>query len=477
MLPETLFLTSAEILKIAFKSSQPTDLVLSKLLREKKYIGSKERRFVSESVYTILRNLTYLEKCSEAIFGNTEKESDIDNSTFHYTKLILSLLLISDNDSLGLNYNPNQLLIKVYPNTFTTIQSTIFSYLLKTNYLPIDEMPRWQDNCIKSVRELSAYFLNAAESNDSEYLSEAYSCPVWILDNVEKSGFDRADFAKSLTVPAPVCLRVTDISGIDAVAKMLDSRDIPYHYSTMLKNCIILDKRGRIDDSEEYLSGMFEVQDEGSQLIAYSLAPEGAANILDACAGAGGKTLQIANICPAAVQIVASDNEYLRLKELSKRLRRYNISNISIKHARTMEYESLDDLYGGRLFDYILIDAPCTGIGTARRDPLKKFRLTQKLVEKMQKKQLEILAAYSRFVKPDGILLYATCSVLREENQDVVDIFLAENPEFEPDNLYDVFHKNDINPLGIKPDSFYQNLMPHIHSTDGFFMARMRRVV
>lgn len=476
MLPETLILTAAEILKIAYKSSQPTDLVLSKLLREKKYIGSKERRFVSESVYTILRNLTFLEKCSERIFGSIETVPDTDNSTLHYTKLLLSLLLISDNDSLGLNYNPNQLLIKVYPNTFTTIQSTIFSYLLKINYLPIDEMPRWQDNCIKNLKELSAYFLDTAKLNDSEYLSEAYSCPVWILENVEKSGFSPDEFARSLTVPAPVCLRVSDISAMDTVTKMLESRDIPYHFSTMLKHCIILDKRAKIDDSEEYLSGMFEVQDEGSQLIAYSLAPEGAANILDACAGAGGKTLHISNICPDAVQIVASDSDYLRLKELSKRLRRYNISNISIKHAKTMDYEFLDDLYGGRLFDYVLIDAPCTGIGTARRDPLKKFRLTQKLVEKMQKKQLEILSAYSRFVKPDGILLYATCSVLREENQEVVDIFLTENPEFVPDNLYDVLYKNDIKPLGIKPDSFYLNLMPHIHGTDGFFMARMRRV-
>jgi 16S rRNA (cytosine967-C5)-methyltransferase len=142
-----------------------------------------------------------------------------------------------------------------------------------------------------------------------------------------------------------------------------------------------------------------------------------------------------------------------------------------------MEFDKLNSVFKNQLFDSVLIDAPCTGLGTIRRDPMKKYKITSKIAEKMQQKQLEILTAYSKFVKPGGILVYATCSVLSIENQSVIERFLSSDENFCGDSLADVFENYGIKVTGLKPDDFYLNLMPHIHGTDGFFMARMKKLI
>jgi 16S rRNA (cytosine967-C5)-methyltransferase len=319
-------------------------------------------------------------------------------------------------------------------------------------------------------------YISNIDTNNLDTVSNIYSMPEWIGENLIDNSIEPAQLACSLNLSAPVCVRVCNNTSISVIENLLNNRSIPFHKSELVPNCLILDKRAKIDDSDEYKSGLFEIQDEGSQFISFAVSPAGNCTILDACAGAGGKTLHLSDICPEAKEITAADNNFVRLREFTKRLTRYNKKNVTTKFVKSMDYNDIRQLFGNKLFDYVLVDAPCTGIGTARRDPLKKFRTTSKIAEKMQSKQLEILKTYSKFVKPGGILVYATCSFLTTENIDVVNKFLESEPEFEPDNLYNIFTNQGINPIGIAPDSYYLGLYPHIHGTDGFFMARMKRV-
>ncbi|MBX3043325.1 MAG: RsmB/NOP family class I SAM-dependent RNA methyltransferase [Candidatus Kapabacteria bacterium] len=466
MIISNLINTTAEILKVAIKSSQPTDQIVSKILREKKFIGSKERKFISETVFASLRNLTLLENCNKPI------QIENPNSS---VSMILNTLLISDSDYIDTGYSAQKLLSLIYPNKNIIIKELITELMLNNFELTIDDVTNWITNTDYVVNEL-AKSLNIFKLPEYyDIISNFYSCAPWILENVHNQGYDPSELAKSLVLPAKVCLRLTEKGFEDKIHSMLDIKAIPYHKSQMIPDCIILDKRAKLDDTDEYKNGMIEIQDEGSQLIAYALAPKGVSTVLDACAGAGGKTLHIASINPLA-QITASDAEYLRIKEFAKRLRRYNRRDINIKHAKTMHINHLTNLFGGMMFDYILIDAPCTGLGTARRDPLKKLRVTQKLAEKMQTRQLQILEAYSKLLKPGGIMVYATCSLVTTENQETVTKFLESNLDFVTDNLYDVLNEQGISPIGMKPDDYSVSLMPHIHGTDGFYMARMKRI-
>lgn len=469
MLPDKLFIITSDILNIILKSSKPSDLVLSELLREKKFIGSKERKFVSASVFAIMRNITFLEYASKDFFHDF---SENDNNLT--LKNLLSLIILTFDSNLDLSYEPQHLLSRIYPNKENLVLSIIKNVICSLGLVNGTYSEFVKNMEVKKAELIERYFLNANKKNIND-ASIFYSCPEWILENISMQNLNPYEYAKSLNNSAPVCIRVTNPVYITQVTEMLENNNIPFHFSKIIQNCIILEERSKITETDEYKSGKFEVQDEGSQLIAYSLNPKGKSTILDACAGAGGKTIHIANLCPEAKLIMACDNNYLRLKDLPHRLKRYNFDNLSVKLVKSMDTKYLDSIFKNTLFDYILIDAPCTGMGTARRDPLKKFKITSALARKMHHKQVEILEAYSKYLKKGGILVYATCSTLSIENQETVQKFLERNTDFIPDNIYNTFGENNIFIEGLAPGCYYAGLMPHIHSTDGFFMARMKK--
>jgi 16S rRNA (cytosine967-C5)-methyltransferase len=215
------------------------------------------------------------------------------------------------------------------------------------------------------------------------------------------------------------------------------------------------------------------VQDEGSQLIGYALSPGPGEKVLDACAGAGGKTLHIADLTNGRASILATDMDFIRLRELGKRAYRAGIDSIKtqlIKSGKPIDIKNIGD---NGLYDSVLVDAPCSGIGTVRRMPMQKYRLNEALLEKHAKKQLEILNNYSQLVKDGGILVYSTCSLMPEENSGVVGKFLSLHPEFCADPLEPVFSEHGIKLMGLSENSNTLTLFPHIHGTDGFFMARL----
>jgi 16S rRNA (cytosine967-C5)-methyltransferase len=216
--------------------------------------------------------------------------------------------------------------------------------------------------------------------------------------------------------------------------------------------------------------GLFEVMDEGSQLVAEAVAPPPRGRIADACAGAGGKTLALAAMLDNQGRILAMDSNGKKLEELRRRARRAGLTNLSARevHGRILPGEAKLAAW-----DRVLVDAPCSGLGTLRRNPEARWRLSPKAVDAYPADQLGLLVTYAPLVAVGGRLIYATCSVLREENEAVVERFLRERPDFCVMPLKEIWGKDRAAQVG---DGNFLRLLPHVHDTDGFFTAVLRRV-
>jgi 16S rRNA (cytosine967-C5)-methyltransferase len=225
-----------------------------------------------------------------------------------------------------------------------------------------------------------------------------------------------------------------------------------------------------------YQKGWFEVQDEGSQLAALLVRARPGEQVLDLCAGAGGKTLALAAAMANKGQIVATDRDRTRLAPIFDRLKRAGTRNVQVREAGA----ALDDLTGR--MDAVLIDAPCTGTGIWRRRPDAKWRLTERAVEERMAEQRTILADAARYVKPGGRLVYVTCSLLPEEDGDQVEGFLATHAEFRVASDREVVAPADAvqpAPGTLFEDALTQSaglvLSPRRTGTDGFFIAVISR--
>ncbi|MFB2565895.1 RsmB/NOP family class I SAM-dependent RNA methyltransferase [Rhizobium sp. IMFF44] len=220
-----------------------------------------------------------------------------------------------------------------------------------------------------------------------------------------------------------------------------------------------------------FQKGWFEVQDEGSQIVADLVLPDEGDQVLDYCAGGGGKTLAMSAAMHNKGQVHAYDSDRRRLAPIIERLKRAGTRNVQVHDDRN----GLLQLRGK--FDKVLVDAPCTGTGTWRRRPDTKWRLTQKNLDERTSQQQEALAQAGEFVRPGGALLYVTCSVLPEENEAQVNRFAAQNPDFEVvetlSSWEKLFGKDAAKPRS--SDGKTITLTPASTDTDGFFFSRLQR--
>lgn len=230
-----------------------------------------------------------------------------------------------------------------------------------------------------------------------------------------------------------------------------------------LKNKVELNK------SPMFESGKFEVQDEGSQLLGFLLAPKNNEMVVDFCAGAGGKTLMLGAMMNSKGRLYAFDVSEKRLSNLKPRLKRSGLSNLQTQLIANENDIKIKRLAGK--IDRVLVDAPCSGLGTLKRNPDLKFRQSEQGVNELTIKQSNILAAASKLLKKGGRLVYATCSLLDEENRGIVEAFLATHPEFHLLPAGEILAQQNI-PLEMGE---YMQLLPHQHGTDGFFAAVMER--
>ncbi len=275
---------------------------------------------------------------------------------------------------------------------------------------------------------------------------------------------------RALQQPAPLDLRVNTLrSERDAVLRELAASGIvgePTPYSPV---GIRLKGKPALNRHPLFLDGAIEAQDEGSQLLAYLVAPKRHDLVVDFCGGAGGKSLQLGGLMRSHGRVYAFDVSEKRLARLKPRLKRSGLSNLYPQLLRNENDVKIKRLAGK--IDRVLVDAPCSGLGTLRRNPDLKWRQSAQSIEELKVKQAAILRSAARLPKPGGRIVYATCSFLAEENEEIVAAFLAEHPHFALLACSDLLTQQRID-LDTGP---YLKLWPQQHHTDGFFAAAMTR--
>ncbi|MGE5316139.1 MAG: RsmB/NOP family class I SAM-dependent RNA methyltransferase [Acidobacteriota bacterium] len=415
---------------------RPADSLIDSFFRSRKYLGSHDRRFIAETVYGMLRwKLTLDAIVERAVPAEARMGRDLFSSNLITYRCAAYLLRSVRHDAAEL----------------------------------AQEFP---ESARASVMEIAAHADDAVAVDDPvQGLSYAESFPEWMAAQwIGRYGREEAvKLCHALNENAPVTLRVNTIKATVEECRAALSREGVESEPTKLSPFgLNLRRRINVFQLAAFKEGLFEVQDEGSQLLALLVDPKPSAKVVDACAGAGGKTLALGAVMKNRGVIYSMDVHTGRLEELRKRLRRSGADTVRV---RVVDGETLpDDLAG--IADNVLVDAPCSGLGTIRRNPGMKWSVTPQVVEEISMKQHRILDLYSKAVKPCGILVYATCTTMKAENEDVVEAFLAAHPEF---TLEDPAKRLARYGLETLVDSHYFQLLPHRHDTDGFFAAVMKK--
>ncbi len=300
--------------------------------------------------------------------------------------------------------------------------------------------------------------------------------PQWLFDLIEAQYDDTAVLYPAMLEGAPLDLRVNLLkANREEVLAELEKNGVQAFATPYSPDGIRLPTKPGLTQWPIYKDGLVDVQDEGSQLIARLVHPHRREMICDFCAGAGGKTLAMGALMRSTGRLYAFDVNEKRLNGMLPRMRRAGLSNVHPIAIRNEKDNRVKRLQGK--FDRVLIDAPCSGTGTFRRNPDLKWRLSPAEMDRINEIQKNILEEASKLVKAGGRLVYATCSMIRRENQDVVEAFLAAHPEWHLVPALEVLAQQGItfDPEAAKRFGDYFQMLPHVHNTDGFFAAVLVR--
>jgi len=296
--------------------------------------------------------------------------------------------------------------------------------------------------------------------------------PDWVVEKLSRRFEEPAllEIARGLAQSASLDLRANSLKMTrEAAMKRLADDGIPATPTPYSPDGLRLEGRPAINRHPVFLDGGVEVQDEGSQLLCHLVAPKRGEMVVDFCAGAGGKTLALGAFMRSTGRLYAFDISPKRLAGLKPRLARSGLSNVHPQRIEGINDPRVKRLAGK--IDRVLVDAPCSGLGTLRRNPDMKWRQTPEDVRELAAKQASLLAAAARLVKPGGRIVYATCSILDEENREIAEAFLAAHVQFRLLPAVEVLEKERID-LDIGD---YFEVWPHRHGTDGFFAAVFER--
>jgi len=301
-----------------------------------------------------------------------------------------------------------------------------------------------------------------------EYLAVVYSHPAWLVARwLERFGPEETEALLRIdNTPPPVTLRVNrrwvTREGLQTMLRMHGVETEPTPISQW---GLILPDRGNPREMEEFKEGLFSVQGEGSILMVELLRPGRNRHGWDLCAGVGGKTTHLAEWTDDSGALLATDTSSARLKVLAAEASRLDLHSIKIFHSDARVYPIEQET-----LDYALLDAPCSGTGSLRRQADARWKKSPEQLPGLVALQRELLETAARALKPGGILLYCTCSLEPEENEEVVDAFLTDHAEWTAEQAGE---KLDTLPADARLPSGYLRLLPHSHGTDGFFAARL----
>jgi 16S rRNA (cytosine967-C5)-methyltransferase len=437
---------ATELLNQVLCAPGAADGVIDRYFKAHRNMGSTDRRFAAATVYGCLRHRRELLAIAREVIT---VPSSIDDAA-----MLVGVFLLR---------------FELWPAE--AFSNTVFADIIRLK--PEAAGDKRSTNLVEHLQQYDTSQLPAAER---------LSLPDWLYQALasQVSATEITDLVACLNQPATVDLRANLRRGsVEQLRQALLAEDIETTPTSLsicgLRRAI----RGPLQNTRVFKQGGFEFQDEGSQLIGWLLQPGQDEFIVDYCAGAGGKTLHLGDIMNNRGTLLACDIAPRRLAQLKPRLERAGIRNV-VSQVIVPGGSELE-VYQ-RTADGVLVDAPCSGTGTLRRSPELRWRDTDLVA--MQQQQLDILVAASELVRPGGRLVYATCSLLEEENQAVVALFLAHDARFKIDPLPII---NDdptqlalaqADPVlleGLRQSGVLQ-LWPHRHGTDGFFAQRLRRV-
>lgn len=328
------------------------------------------------------------------------------------------------------------------------------------------------------INEEEREFLSRLKSRKTEFsddLNTAAELPEWLVKHLQAHYSDEVilAFGRSISRPAPLDLRVNIAQAKrDKVLESLQNEGLAAEATPFSPWGIRLQDKTALNKHPLFLDGTLEVQDEGSQLLALLTGAKRGEMVVDFCAGAGGKTLAIGAMMANKGRIYAFDIAEKRLANLKPRMVRAGLTNIHPERISSEHDPRIGRLNGKA--DRVLVDAPCSGLGTLRRNPDLKYRQSPETVSNLLEQQHSILNAAAALVKEQGRLVYATCSILPEENELQVERFLSENPEFELLDCAELLRAAKVNGLDTGK---YLRMDTAEHHTDGFFAAVMQRKV
>ena len=427
MHPKALLDACADLVRLCLQFEHPADAVVSRYFREHRALGPRERATLAETAFAVLRKKLLFEQLARS--GSGPKERKLAILGFFGPRDFLAAAL-SDAE-------------KQWLATCDAIPASALMAPHRHN------LPEWMAQALQAQ------------------LGEDF----WLL-------------AQNLQEPAPLDLRVNMLqSKRSEIQKELAQAGIASKPTPYSPWGLRLETKPALQRTDAFTRGAIEVQDEGSQLLALLVDAHRGEMVVDFCAGAGGKTLALGASMRSTGRLYAFDVSGHRLDAMKPRMARSGLSNVhpaAIAHERDDRVKRL----AGKI-DRVLVDAPCSGLGTLRRNPDLKWRQKPQAVQELTEKQQAILQSASRLVKSGGRLVYATCSLLPEENELIAQAFGAANPDFVPLNVAEDLERlkvpdaaslcspapsGDANP-DAPPGGTFLRLWPHRHATDGFFAA------
>lgn len=414
MRPASHVQTAIEALAAIYTTVKPADSTLSAFFRARRYIGSKDRTRIAELVYATLRHHARIGWWLQRV-GLPEDAR---------TSVLCWLFLEG--------------------RSFEEVRE----WCGGGEYAP-ERLTRDEDEKLRKLEGKSIEHTHMPEDVKLE-------CPDWAKEKLQaRFGASFADEMRALLQPAPLDVRINTLkTDIDGAIKALREDRIEAVPGKLSPVSLRITGRPPLAASKAFRDGLIEIQDEGSQLVAALIAAKPGEQVVDFCAGAGGKTLAMAAAMNNKGRVVACDVLARRLERAQERFRRAGVHNIETRPLSS-ERDPWVKRHKG-MYDAVLVDAPCSGVGVWRRNPDARWRQLGPGLAELVPLQAEILESASRLVKAGGRLVYATCSMLPEENMQQVEKFLQAHPEF-------------------RLEGKALELTPAQHDTDGFFGALMVR--
>lgn len=429
--------TAFEALLKIHKDGAYSNLVVDNLLNENKDLDERDKAFVSNLVYGSLDRLILIDYNLSLYLNQPSKKLKPELHT---------ILILGAYQILFMDKVPNHAAVSESVQLAKVNKSSFAASLVNA------VLRRVADNGLRYPK---------MDEKSPEFLSIKYSCPEWLIEMwSEAYGFDNAVALaeKALETP-PVTIRAntTKISAEELIWKLAEE-GVVSEITASEPNALYVSNTGAVDELIAYKSGLFHAQDPASQLCCRALAPKEGEVIFDMCAAPGGKTFTIAEMMKGTGTVKSFDIYQSRVELIKNGAKRLGLENVSAFLSDATLY---NENYGTA--DRILCDVPCSGLGIIRRKPEIRFK-NRPQIDSLPAIQYRILCNAVRYLKPGGRLVYSTCTLNPAENDEVCDKFLAEHPDFvKADYLPEIprYGENDK----------YLTLMPHIHSTDGFFVA------